>query len=171
MTKGENLEFITQKELKELLHYDPETGVFTWLKSRGSCDSGVVAGTKVNGYVKIRIHRRRYYAHRLAWLYVHGEFPPLWIDHVNRVRSDNRISNLRLSGPMENAQNRPILATNKSGIAGVNWHKVTGKWTAQISVGKKKIYLGVYDSLDDAEAARVAAKKHYHAFHPLDDKK
>jgi HNH endonuclease len=90
---------ITRTRLKEFLHYDPETGVFTWLvKPCRNILAGSIAGNVMNeGYVMVKIDRKNYKAHRLAWLYVHGTFPPDQLDHINRGRADNRLCNLRLS--------------------------------------------------------------------------
>jgi hypothetical protein len=98
---------LTQERLKELLHYDPETGIFTNLTQRGGhAKKGAVAGTKNSiGYVCIRIDYDQYRAHRLAWLYVYGEFPEKFIDHMNEIRDDNRIINLRLATHQENLHN------------------------------------------------------------------
>jgi hypothetical protein len=106
----------TQSRLLELLDYDKDSGNFTWIKSpRRGVAPGSIAGTPTTkGYRHIMIDRRRYFAHRLAWLYVYGEDPgDLQLDHINRVRSDNRIDNLRLATQSENGLNRTF-GTDKS---------------------------------------------------------
>ena len=159
---------LTQDRLKDLLIYDEHTGLFRWIKPTGTrIKAGSVAGTlSDNGYVKISIDRKLYRAHRLAWLYVYGHFPDNELDHVNRVKSDNRIENLRPATCAENQQNQPKRRTNKSGVVGVCWYKRTGKWRAQITAGRVKYHLGYFDNLEDALCARAIAKAKYHTFHP-----
>jgi len=97
---------LTQSQLKEILTYNPDTGIFTWLvASNGRIRVGDIAGTTDNGYVRIMIERTKYRAHRLAWLYVHGESPKEQIDHINHIRDDNRINNLRCVSCHENFKN------------------------------------------------------------------
>lgn len=161
---------ITQKRLKELLDYDPGTGIFTWRVGRGGKAKAVsFAGTVSNrGYLQIRIDAKRYYAHRLAWLYFHGEFPSNQLDHINRVRSDNRIANLRPATNSENQQNLSKRRDNTSGVIGVSWHKQRGKWVARIRVNGRYIYLGLYETVEAATAARLLAKAKLHTFQPED---
>lgn len=112
-------------ELRELLDYDPASGVFRWRHTtRGYVQKGRVAGcyTK-NWYVNICVRGRNYGAHRLAWLYVHGEWPPKFIDHVNGDLSDNRIANLRPATRAQNGANRKLESNSSSGLKGVSWHK------------------------------------------------
>src|SRR5690349_15052213 len=97
---------LTQQYLKEILHYDPETGVFIWYTSRGHCKAGNVAGSLNLGYILIGICNFKYQAHRLAWLYMTGEWPTFEIDHKNGVSSDNRWENLREATRIINGQNR-----------------------------------------------------------------
>lgn len=101
---------ITQEELKESLHYDPDTGIFTWRKSKGPAKKGTVAGKiyKSHPYIKIGVCRHSIDAHRLAWLYVYGEWPTMDIDHINRDPTDNRICNLRHVSRSENNRNRVL---------------------------------------------------------------
>jgi hypothetical protein len=132
------------ERLRELLEYDPETGVFLW-KTRTSnrVKIGSVAGTKHGkGYVSISCDGKRYMAHRLAWLYVHGQFPEEQIDHINGVRDDNRLCNLRCVSSAENQMNMKLDKRSSSGITGVHWHKLTGKWHAR---GPKKLHLGLFN--------------------------
>jgi hypothetical protein len=161
---------VTQERLKEVLHYEEDNGKFTWKIRKGWVKPGYVAGS-VNscGYIHIWIDGKQYKASRLAWLYVYGVFPDVYVDHINCIRTDDRISNLRLASAKENAQNKKLTPQNKSGIIGVSWHKRTSSWTAQIMVDGKKIYLGIYKKIEDAAAARAAAKEKYHTFHPEDN--
>lgn len=156
---------LTQSDLKELLHYCPETGEFTWLVSTGPrAQAGSVAGTLSHGYQQIQIQGTLYRAHRLAWLYTHGEFPPEGLDHKNRVKTDNRICNLRPATDAENQQNLSMRSDNTSGHVGVSWNNPRQKWLAQIRINCKKIHLGRFTNIEDAIAARKAAELKYHTF-------
>ena len=157
---------LTQERLQELLSYDPETGIFTNLKSRGRVKIGAVAGSKnPNGYIYIAIDSKKYRAHRLAWLYVHGNFPANQIDHINEVKDDNRIVNLRLATNLENHQNQSSPRTNNtSGYLGVIWDKFSGKWRARIKVNGKQKHLGCFDTGEEASEAYVTAKRELHPF-------
>ena len=119
---------LTQNRLKELLHYDPETGIFTWRVSRRGAKSGSVAGVHDNGYIRIKIDYELYLAHRLTFLYMEGYFPEYHVDHKNRIRDDNRWSNLRHVSRQCNQRNASIAKDNTSGITGVCWHKNNKKW-------------------------------------------
>ena len=145
---------LTQARLRELLDYDPLTGVFVHKTTRGRlCKAGQVAGYLHQwGYIHINISGKIYKAHRLAWLYVHGSFPPNHIDHINGNRSDNRLVNLRPATKSENGCNRGAAADNTSGWCGVSFDKSRGKYIAQISVEKIYRHLGRYDSPEIAAA-------------------
>lgn len=158
---------LTQARLKELLHYDPNTGLFKRrVTASNNAKAGSIAGcvSKFLGYRLIGVDRKPYYAHRLAWLYVHGTLPPDQIDHINRVKTDNRICNLRLATDAENRQNMPMPSSNTSGHVGVHWFKRCQKWTAYIQIDKKTISLGYFNDIDDAIAARKAAEVKFHRF-------
>lgn len=161
---------LTQERLKELLHYDEETGIFRRKKGLAAkgCSINSIAGClTVRGYWKICIDRKQYAAHRLAWLYVFGYFPEKLIDHINGNRIDNRISNLRTVTSSENLQNMHFSKSNNktSKVLGVSWFARDKKWQSEIQVNKKRIYLGRYDSLEDAKNAYLEAKKIYHISH------
>ena len=159
---------ITQKELKEVLHYDADSGVFTWLASRGnSVKVGAVAGCvdKVHGYMRIQINEKRYSAHRLAFLYQEGKLPPDEIDHINHSRDDNRFVNLRQVTRVENGRNKSIHSNNKSGFTGVYWDKAGNKWKAYININGKSKHLGRFTDMDDAIIARKKANIEF-GYHP-----
>ena len=151
---------LTQKRLKELLNYDPETGVFTWRKTVGSRGiAGSVAGSlRKNGYVSIMVDKTSVYAHRLAWLYVYGEMPSKEIDHINHSKTDNSISNLRCVSHAQNGKNTSIPSDNKSGAVGVIKDKINNKWMAYINANGKRIHLGRFVEFDKAVAARKDAE-------------
>jgi len=155
---------ITQEKLKEILSYDPASGNFVRLVApHNSVKVGDVAGTlHPEGYILIKVDGKRYRAHRLAWLYVHGVFPPDQIDHINGVRADNRLSNLRPATNAENQRNRGATANNKSGHKGVRWHPRDRKWLAQIALHGVQTHLGLFDDINDAIAAYAAGVAKYH---------
>ena len=151
---------ITPDQIKQLLAYDASTGEFVWRpravwrNNRAGRRAGAISK---NGYVRINIQRKSYLAHRLAWAYVYGEWPTHWLDHINRDRADNRIANLREASTIANAQTTPRYSNNKSGCKGV-YARSWGKWEAYITVAKKRIYLGVYETFDAAKDARKKAQ-------------
>ena len=154
---------ITQARLKELLDYDPTTGVFVWKVSRGNRAARSTAGSKdAHGYICIEVYGRIYKAHRLAWLYVTGKWPEEQIDHTNCNRADNRVVNLREATNAENRANTMLCRSNTSGIKGVNWHKKAGKWRAYIGVGRRAIHLGLFYCREDAAAAYAEASARFH---------
>ena len=144
------------------LHYDPEAGVFTRMVGGRGGRIGAQAGCVDNstGYVRIHINGRLYYAHRLAWLYTHGRWPVEHVDHVNGVRADNRLCNLREATRTQNNRNSGLSIRNTSGERGVDYHK--GRWRARVYMAGKTICLGEFADLDEAIAARRAAVRFYH---------
>lgn len=147
---------LTQARLKEALHYEPETGVFTWRAHIGTrARPGVRAGSLCarDGYCRVRLDRRMHLAHRLAFLYMTGVMPLKDVDHINRVRADNRWCNLRPATAAENAANRGLRSDSTSGRRGVTWHKKTQKWQAHGMLHGRKIYLGLYTVLEEAAVA------------------
>jgi len=154
---------ITQDYLKQLLAYDPGTGVFVRKTTRASnAQLGDVAGwVNERRYRLIKIDNITHRVHRLAWLYVYGKFPTNEIDHINHDRSDNRIANLREATSHENSLNKELQARNTSGVNGVTWRKMEKKWCAQIGVNGETLHLGRFINFDDAVVARKAADKKY----------
>jgi HNH endonuclease len=159
----------TAERVRELLSYDPDTGVFRWIKARRAVTVGAVAGSNYgNGYLRIKINDRAHLSHRLAWLYAHGEWPAAQIDHINGIRSDNRLVNLREATPGENQQNVAAHRSNPSRRLGVAWDKRARKWRARIKINRKEIYLGLFENIEDAADARAKAKTTMHKFQPFD---
>lgn len=142
---------MTQEELKDVLSYEPDTGLFRWLiNTNNQLEIGDVAGTKSTGYIRIRINNRAYMAHQLAFLYMTGSIPNR-IDHKDQNGMNNAWNNLREATTSQNNCNSSIRSDNTSGIKGVSWCKRHNKFRARIALNKKTHYLGHYD---DAEEAR-----------------
>lgn len=179
---------LTADFVRSILNYDPKTGLFTWKhrsadtfelaarhsreqiarlwnpryagKPAGHCDS--------YGYHQIKINSVYYLAHRMAWLFIHGEWPEKEMDHINGNRADNRLVNLRLCSRMQNMANSGRKSTNKSGYKGVylKARHTKKRWASQIRAGGKQITLGYFDTPEAAHAAYVKAAKELHgAFH------
>jgi len=149
---------LMQQDVLSLLDYNLETGVFTWRNDAGHRKAGKMAGAKdVHGYTIITINEKAYKAHRLAWLYCHGGWPEHSIDHINGVKDDNRIANLRdVEHPLNLLNVRRPYRTNSSGFLGVS--RNGSGWRAEIRIAKKKRNLGTYDTPEQAHAAYLAAK-------------
>jgi hypothetical protein len=157
---------LTAERLREVVDYDPETGVFCWRVSRGTRKAGSVAGhVKQKGYRTIRVDWRAYEAHRLAWLYVHGEFPATFLDHIDRVKDNNRLANLREATFQQNFGNTGLRADNKTGLKGVHYCTRGKSFVAQITIGRRRKHIGHFKSADDAYAAYcAAARAHFGEF-------
>ena len=157
---------LTQKHIRELLHYSPHTGSLTWRVSRtNAIKVGQEAGCADKHYRVVYIKDKLYLAHRLIWLHVHGSFPPATIDHINGDGHDNRIDNLRAVSLAENNKNVRAGRRNKSGVIGVTWCGRYSKWYACIGVDGRTIALGRHNCLTAAAIARKAAEVR-HKFHP-----
>lgn len=147
---------ISRERLMQVLDYSPDTGVFTWINGNSrNVNQGDIAGYKNSrGYIKIRVGSRLFFAHRLAWIYVYGEdIDGHEIDHINGDKSDNRICNLRISSHQQNMFNMKKKSTNKSGVKGVHFDKRCNKWRAQTSINKKRVHIGLFDTIESAEKA------------------
>ena len=155
---------LTAEQARALLEYMPETGVFYWRVARARTKAGAIAGTiHAGGYRDIQINKKKYRAHRLAWLIVHGKWPDGDLDHINRDHDNNKLDNLRPAPDSGNNANRR--GWSKVGLKGVCLVKKTQKWRAQISVNKKKMYLGDFETPEEAHAAYcVASKEHFASF-------
>lgn len=157
---------VTQEDVKNVLDYNQETGVFTWKnRNNNSHLSGKVAGSKVKkGYLIIGINKTRYYAHRLAWLYVNGVMPINQIDHIDGNKTNNSISNLRDIESQKNSMNqRKPSKGNTTGFLGVTLEKKTGKYQAQIMLDGRHIYIGRFNDAIDAHNAYLSKKREVHS--------
>lgn len=152
----------SKEEIDIYLSYDSHTGYFYWkTKISGATGIGNIAGSldKKSGYLRIQFGKTRYMAHVLAWIIMTGQEPPSTVDHKNRIRSDNKWTNLRLATPTEQARNTSIRNDNSWGKKGV--YKRKNKWRAMIRVNKKLVHLGTFSSFEDALSIRTAAETYY----------
>jgi hypothetical protein len=163
---------LTQTDLLDVLHYDPDTGVFRWRRqvSRRSRAGEIAGGSNARGYWVIQIHGRKYKAHRLAWLYMTGAWPAEVVDHrqgVTGSQIDNRWGNLRPLAQAENTQNiRAPYRSNRLGILGVD-QLPNGRFRAQIQYGKRRKNLGNFPTAQAAHEAYLQAKAELHPFNTL----
>lgn len=156
---------LTQKRLKELLHYDPETGTFTWkVRTSNRVRVGDIAGSRhsTNGgkYVakKVRVDGVTYLAHRLAWFYMYGIWPSGDTDHMDRNPLNNSAHNLRCATRKQNVENASMRADNTSGFRGVCFIPKTGRWFAQIRHNRVQVNIGYFDTPEEASAAYEAMR-------------
>ena len=149
--------------LKLLLRYDSETGLIYWVAKGKGMIKKKAAGTLLHsGYLGICIGPKRWQAHRVAWALHHGEWPKDQIDHINGVKTDNRICNLREATNCQNSKNLGLSKANKSGTKGVSYEKYTDRWKATIRVDGKSISIGRFNSIEEAAQARkLADQKHF----------
>ena len=157
--------------VKDNLRYDPETGHFWWIKQNiyGNRDLKCFVGSKTNGYLLVNVglpkHKSTLLLHRVAWFLYHGVWPKAQIDHINNVRDDNRIVNLREATQAENNGNRKPQVGGSSKYKGVCWDKERGKWIVHIQVDHKRIHLGRYHNEEEAALAyNKAALEHFGEF-------
>jgi HNH endonuclease/AP2 domain len=177
---------ITAELARQLLDYNPETGVFRWkartpgmfIESPGrtavhKCRNwnaryaGKEAGYRhKSGYVTVAIWDKAYYVHHLAWLIMTGDWPFPGIDHRNRIPWENWFDNLRLATQVENGQNCKKSKNNTSGFIGVSWSRVAKRWHASITKDYRAVHLGYFDTPEEAHEAYKAAKRRLHTFQP-----
>jgi hypothetical protein len=153
---------LTAERLRDLLDYDPETGVFTNRVSRGStARAGQMAGSRHNvlGYTYIFLCGRRYLAHRLAWLYMTGSWPSEDIDHANGEPGDDRYANLRVATASQNGMNSRRPRRNTSGFKGVRWRKREQRWCADIRQNGRTVWLGYFETPEEAHNAYCSAAR------------
>lgn len=154
-------ELLSAKDLRELIDYNESTGVFQWKKPRRGIQTNKPLGSDNGfGYLRITVLGKSYYAHRLAWLYVYGKWPKNEIDHINGVKNDNKIKNLRDVSGIANLQNKLKCQKNsKSQTLGVSWHKKAKKWQAHVCVYKQRKYLGLFNSIEEAHQKYIEEKE------------
>lgn len=159
---------ITLDRLNQVLNCNPETGLFTWkISPQQRVAVGSAAGSQRNsGYFAIGIDNKLYLAHRLVWLYVHGVMPKDQIDHINGIRNDNRIANLREANTAQNGQNSKLRSDSTTGRVGISWSKQKSKWAARICVEGARKHLGFFMTIEDAYEARLLSQAEHHPFQP-----
>lgn len=156
---------LTQEFLKQILDYDPKSGVFIWKRSNRVRKSGEIAGGRTpSGYARVKIGQRHYLAHRLAWIWFYGQWPKYDIDHIDHNPGNNRISNLRDVPHSENMQNQVSAHSNGStGLLGVSYRKDRDTYKAIISLNGRQKVLGHFKTAPEAHAAYVSAKRAMHS--------
>ncbi len=158
---------ITHDLVRELLDYSPETGVMAWKVRANSSKgwnnryAGKPVGNLQDGYLNTSIFKKKVHVHRLIWFWVHGEWPRI-IDHIDRDRLNNKLSNLRNVDDGVNARNKSMRRNNKSGAVGVHWGIAAKKWVAQIVLNKKTHHLGVFETVEEASIAYQSARDRLH---------
>ncbi|HWP55644.1 MAG TPA: HNH endonuclease [Pyrinomonadaceae bacterium] len=152
---------LTIERLRNVLAYDPLTGIFTWINGPNDrLRAGLRAGrTIAKGYISIRLDGRAYLAHRLAWFYRFGTWPAHQIDHINGRPSDNRLENLREADNHQNSANRKVRSAH--GVKGVKRTK-SGRWEAKLQHKGQFYALGTFDTIEEAGAAYLAKAKEIH---------
>jgi len=155
---------VSREEVAALLAYDPQTGLFTHKVNGHKRSAGAVTGRiDTKGYVRIRLLGYEFKAHRLAWLLTYGLWPTAEIDHINGIKSDNRICNLREANRFLNMQNQRVAKSDSlTGILGVTFHKRDGIFTARIRHEGKLIHIGSFKDKESASAAYLSAKRKLH---------
>lgn len=150
---------ITQKEVRRLFSYNKHTGILKWkVKPSKNTNIGDVAGTINKGYIRIRVHNKKYYAHQIIWLGIYGYIPKI-IDHKDKVKHHNWLSNLREINNRKNIINSNIRKDNTSGIKGIGFNKKEKAWVSRIRSNKKSYYIGSYKDFNEAVCARLAAEQ------------
>lgn len=149
---------LSRELLRKYLEYNPETGVFTRKINSGKCKKGDVVGSLSKGYLYVKIDNKSYALHRLAVFLTTGIFPVTDVDHINGIKSDNRIANLRVCSRSDNAKNAKLNRNNRLMVKGVRKLKDTGKY--QVRLNQKSF--GCYEDLELAELVAIEAREKYH---------
>jgi hypothetical protein len=152
---------LTQKTAQELFNYDPETGNLYWKRPTGarSVPGSIVGTLNFHGYYTVGIFGKKYKVHRIIWLYVYGYTPEHELDHINRIKTDNRISNLREVSHQCNLRNAKQHKSNTSGVTGINFDRRTSSWGSWITIDSKSRFLGRYSDYTEAVCIRLAVEQ------------
>lgn len=161
MTKRKRYKHLVIGDVKRRLDYNPDTGIFRWkISPIKRILPGTIAGTENHdGYRNIEINYIKYAEHRLAWLFMTGEWPDEDIDHVNRIRNDNRWVNLRSAKEVQQHYNKKYKPNKTAGIRGVSLHKPTNRWRARINIDGKTQYLGYFETKEEAQKVYITKAK------------
>lgn len=151
---------ITQEKLKELVEYK-DGHLFVKTRWTYHVKEGAALGTKTKGYIQIRIQNKRYFEHRLVFIYHHG-YCPEYIDHIDGDKSNNRIENLRPATLTQNNYNVKTPKSNKSGVKNVHWNKKNNNWNVTLSANNKSMYFGSFDDLELAALVAEEARNLHH---------
>lgn len=147
---------MTNAELKQILEYDPDTGIFKWIDKRFGIREDMIAGSANDrGYINISINYKRFLAHRLAWFYFYDYWPKSQIDHINGIRGDNRIINLREATARDNNLNRGSHRNGK--LTGAHYNKKDKRWASTIKIKGIRTWLGNYKTEQEAHLAYIKA--------------
>lgn len=150
---------MTPEQAREAFEYDGSD--LRWRVGRRNAGQLVGSVLPGRGYRRVDFNGRSYFVHRVIWLWVYGEWPNGYIDHIDGDTSNNKLSNLRVVTTQENGQNRKLGKNNKSGVVGVDWSARKRKWCARIKVGEQRKYIGYFDDINAAAAARKNAERVY----------
>ena len=157
---------ITAERLRQILYYDPQTGLFTWIVSKGKMMAGDICNCpNAQGYIQIMIDGVNYRANRLAWLYMTGSWPQRKIDHKNRTRTDNVFSNLREADDSQSSCNRSLGTNNTSGFVGVSFAPGNSKkkpWRAYVNVRGKRVWEKYFETVEEATTVRSSVVRKFH---------
>jgi hypothetical protein len=153
---------VSVDRLREVVEYDPKTGLFKWIHPELKWLHGKPVGRVSDGYLRFAVDGISVRAHRAAWALAYGEYPTNPIDHINGNRLDNRLENLRQATPRQNSYNKKLSCRSKTGVKGVGFDKRISLWNARIVVNGKRIYLGLFKTIDDAAKAYAVAAQLYH---------
>jgi hypothetical protein len=154
------------EDIRRMFSYEPDTGLLKWRISSGPVKNGTIAGyRKTNNdgksYIKVKVGKKRHFAHRIIWVILHGRLPTGQIDHIDGDGCNNRLENIRDVTPQANLKNKRRYKNNKTGVTGVFFVKKTGKWDSLIRVNGVLKNLGSFSSIEDAARARKAAEIEY----------
>ena len=149
--------------IKEHLLYNKNTGIFYWNVNRQKIQKGSIAGgLSGEGYIQIRVLGKKMGAHRMAWLLHYGTLPKNQLDHINEIKTDNRIENLREATHSQNMRNYTHNVKNTSGYKNVVWSKKSSKWQVGLRVNGKKKHIGLFNSINEAVEAAQSARQQFH---------
>lgn len=155
---------ITQKELKQWLYYSPTVGTFEWIKRGRGVQVNCLAGRVCpkSGYINVRLQRKTYRAHVLAWLYMTGSWPEMELDHKDGDKTNNAFCNLRLATKSQNRWNAQNFRTSSSGVKGVTYMPKAKKWRAVVGINNEKVNIGLFKTMEEAEQAVRIKREELH---------